>query len=246
MPRKKITPTKKNKNLVVFIAILLTLCLVFLLWRYQPIIIRALALSRQQTIDPANLDESFDPSARFAVFNNQSLTLPQALAEKPKVEKPSPQVLGESEAVKRIEVDLTNQRLNAFENDKLVYSFLVSTGKWARTPTGHFRIWVKLRYTKMSGGNQALGTYYYLPNVPYVMFFAGDGASAAAGFSLHGTYWHNNFGHPMSHGCINMKTEEAEQIYYWAKPDLQGKDSIYVSADNPGTEIYVYGEAPWE
>ncbi len=215
-------------------------------WYTKPSWIILLGLSRQGTIDPQNLSGKLIPE-NTATFNNVAIPLPVQLAqenlEQPKVETT---VLGDSDAPKRIEIDLTNQHLYAYEGDRQVYNFLVSTGKWARTPTGHFKIWVKLRYTKMSGGSQALGTYYYLPNVPYVMFFYGDGASQAAGFSLHGTYWHSNFGHPMSHGCINMKTSEVEQLYYWAKPDLQGKDSVYASADNPGTDIIIYGEAPWE
>lgn len=156
-------------------------------------------------------------------------------------------VLGESTEEKRIEVDLTNQRLYAFEGDRMVYNFLVSTGKWGRTPTGTFKIWSKFRYTKMSGGSKELRTYYYLPNVPYVMFFSNDQIAASRGFSLHGTYWHDNFGHPMSHGCVNMKTEEAELIYHWSTPSLtDGQRSTLATRENEGTTIYIYGVAPQE
>lgn len=153
-------------------------------------------------------------------------------------------VLGDSDAEKRIEVDLTNQRVYAYEGDEKVYDFVVSTGKWGRTPTGEFTIWTKIRYQKMSGGNQALGTYYYLPNVPYIMFFSNAEVPASRGFSLHGTYWHNNFGEPMSHGCINMRNEDAEKLYYWANPDLGDKESIRSTKDNPGTKVIIYGK--WE
>jgi len=71
----------------------------------------------------------------------------------------------------------------------------------------------------MSGGSKELGTYYYLPNVPYILFFYNDKVEKKTGYSIHGTYWHNNFGTPMSHGCINMKTSEAEIIYNWADPN---------------------------
>src|SRR5688572_21292862 len=81
-------------------------------------------------------------------------------------------VLSSTSGKKRIEVDLTNQRLYAYEGDQMIYNFLVSTGKWGRTPTGTFTIWGKFKATKMSGGSRALRTYYYLPNVPYVMFFS--------------------------------------------------------------------------
>jgi len=78
------------------------------------------------------------------------------------------------------------------------------------------------------------------------MFFSNDEVPSWRGFGIHGTYWHDNFGHPMSHGCINMKTEEVEQIYYWANPELGEKQSIHASANNPGTKIIIYGEAPNE
>lgn len=146
---------------------------------------------------------------------------------------------------KHIYVDLGKQTLYAYEDDHLVYTFPVSSGKWYPTPTGDFRIWIKVRYTKMSGGNPAIHTYYYLPNVPYVMFFYNDQISQARGFSLHGTYWHGNFGHPMSHGCVNMRTADAETLYYWTSPKVLGS-TTYASKDDPGTPITIYGEAPKE
>jgi lipoprotein-anchoring transpeptidase ErfK/SrfK len=155
-------------------------------------------------------------------------------------------VLGDTDQPKRIEVNLATQTLSAFEGDHKVYEFLISSGKWARTPTGTFHIWGKFRYTKMSGGNKLLHTYYYLPNVPYVMFFDNDEVAASRGFSIHGTYWHENFGHPMSHGCINMKTEEAEKIFYWTNPTVGGGSTIRASEYDPGTEIVIYGVAPRE
>lgn len=155
-------------------------------------------------------------------------------------------VLGDTNpSNKHIYVDLAKQRLYAFEGNTLVYSFLVSTGLWNRTPTGDFRIWIKLRYTRMSGGNPAIGTYYNLPNVPYVMFFYNNAVPKSAGYSLHGTYWHSNFGHPMSHGCVNMKTEEVAQLYEWARPTTKG-NVTYATTEDPGTLITIYGVAPKE
>lgn len=153
-------------------------------------------------------------------------------------------VLGTNNSNKRIEVDLATQTLRAFEGDQKVYEFLISSGKWGKTPTGTFRIWGKFRYTKMEGGKKELNTYYYLPNVPYVMFFENEKVPAYRGFGIHGTYWHSNFGHPMSHGCINMKTEEAGIIYNWAGPDLGDRKSIRSTDDNMGTEIIIYGVVP--
>jgi lipoprotein-anchoring transpeptidase ErfK/SrfK len=86
----------------------------------------------------------------------------------------------------------------------------------------------------MSGGSKELGTYYYLPNVPYIMFFYNDQYAKKLGFSIHGAYWHNNFGKPMSHGCINMKPAEAAVIYNWAEVNLPitiyGKYSSTISS----------------
>jgi len=103
-----------------------------------------------------------------------------------------------------IDVDLSQQRVYAFEGDQIVNIFVVSTGM-ANTPTilGQYRIYVKYRATDMSGPG------YYLPDVPYVMYFY-------KGYGLHGTYWHHNFGTPMSHGCVNLKTPEAQWLFEWA------------------------------
>lgn len=147
---------------------------------------------------------------------------------------------------KHIEVDLTHQHLYAYQGNQKLFDFLVSTGKWFPTPTGTFHIWVKLKSVLMSGGEGA--DYYYLPNVPWVEFFYNDQIAKSRGFSLHGTYWHHNFGHPMSHGCVNMRTEDAAAIYAWTSPLVTDPKlwATYATADNPGTEIVIYGETPSE
>ena len=100
-----------------------------------------------------------------------------------------------------IDVDLSEQRLYAYDGDTLVDSFLVSTGVAAHpTVTGSYAVYVKYLSTTMAGPG------YYLTDVPYTMYFY-------KGYGIHGTYWHNNFGTPMSHGCINMKTSEAKWVY---------------------------------
>lgn len=106
---------------------------------------------------------------------------------------------------KQIVVDLSDQRVYAYENGQVVRNVVVSTGLWG-TPTvqGDYRIYVKYTSQTMSGPG------YYLPGVPYVMYFY-------QGYSLHGTYWHNNFGQPMSHGCVNLPTPEAEWFFNWAE-----------------------------
>jgi len=184
----------------------------------------------------------FDSSSKTAFFDGNQINIPNSLALNAPL---PPRVLGDSTSNKVIYVDLTNQRLYAYEGDNLIYNFLVSTGKWGRTPTGTFTIWSKFRYIKMSGGSKALNTYYYLPNVPYTMFFSNSTVAASRGFSLHGTYWHDNFGHPMSHGCVNMKTPEAGLIYSWSDPQVPGgKSSTNANKDNPGTQIIIYGVTP--
>jgi lipoprotein-anchoring transpeptidase ErfK/SrfK len=211
---------------------------------YVGIFVLPFQYSPQNNLDLTQLTGLYNPDAKYGIFHNQtsiSVYIP------PKIAKNRENVLGAYRSDKRIEVDLTNQRLYAFEGNTKVYDFLISSGKWGKTPTGEFNIWIKLRYTKMSGGNQALGTYYNLPNVPFTMFFANNEVPTWKGFGIHGTYWHNNFGHPMSHGCVNMKTEEVEQLYYWAQPDLpEGLSSVRSSDQNPGTKVIIYGQAPNE
>jgi LysM repeat protein len=105
---------------------------------------------------------------------------------------------------KSIVVSLHEQRVYAFENGSLVRNVLVSTGL-PGTPTiqGDFKVYVKYTAQLMTGPG------YYLPGVPWVMYFF-------EGYSFHGTYWHHNWGHPMSHGCVNMPTNEALWLYKWA------------------------------
>ncbi len=181
--------------------------------------------------EPLTVSGEFDQTERQAYFLDHEITPP--LAQLPWVNQSL--VLGEASAdSKWIEVDLSEQKLIAWENGSKFLETLVSAGKWGRTPTGEFNIWSKFKYTKMSGGNKALHTYYYLPNVPYTMYFYKD-------FGLHGTYWHNNFGTPMSHGCVNLPTVMAEKLFYWSTPVLaEGKNSITASNNNPGTKVVVH------
>jgi len=109
---------------------------------------------------------------------------------------------------KWIDVNLSKQSLTAYEGSKVVFSTAVSTGVSAHpTVTGAFNIYVKYTSQAMSGGSGR--EYYYLPGVPYVMYFY-------QGYAIHGTYWHHNFGHPMSHGCVNLPTPAAKFMYDWA------------------------------
>jgi lipoprotein-anchoring transpeptidase ErfK/SrfK len=105
---------------------------------------------------------------------------------------------------RRIVVDLSEQTIRAYENEVLLKSVIVSTGL-PGTPTvqGDYSVYSKLPEQAMSGPG------YYLPGVPWVMYFY-------QGYAIHGTYWHNNFGQPMSHGCVNLPSAEAEWFYQFA------------------------------
>jgi LysM repeat protein len=107
-----------------------------------------------------------------------------------------------------IDVDLTRQTLTAYEGQRPVFGTRVSTGIWQYpTIVGTFSIYVKYEAADMEGGSG--DDAYYLSNVPYVMYFHDN-------YGLHGTYWHNNFGTPMSHGCVNLPTLDAQWLFNWA------------------------------
>lgn len=138
---------------------------------------------------------------------------------------------------KHIYVDLEKQLLTAYDGETLFMDAQVSTGKWGRTPPGEYSIWVKMRSTRMAGGSGS--DYYNLPNVPYVMYFYSPKVPKISGYSLHGAYWHNNFGHPMSHGCVNMRQIDAEKLYDWATPATISSIT-YVDTVNTGTKVTIF------
>lgn len=190
----------------------------------------------------SDLSGKYDSSQKIALFNDQKVSVPRELAQT----KPEARVLGETDGGDRhIYVDLTTQMLYAKEGNNIAFSFPISSGKWYPTPTGDFKIWVKLRYTRMSGGNPAIHTYYNLPNVPFTMFFYNNQIAKARGFSLHGAYWHNNFGHPMSHGCVNISISNAEKLYNWVYPPATG-NVTYIKDYEVSTPVTIYGQAPKE
>lgn len=114
---------------------------------------------------------------------------------------------------KWIEVNLSTQTLTAWEGDVVVMSSIISSGVSATpTVTGRFQVYNKLTSQRM------IGPGYDLPGVPSVMYFYGA-------YAIHGAYWHNNFGNPMSHGCVNMNLGDAAMLFNWAPM---------------GTEVYVH------
>lgn len=102
-----------------------------------------------------------------------------------------------------LEVDLSEQQLTAWQGGTPTYSIIVSTGKPA-TPTrsGIFTIQRKLPQDRMRGAD------YDVPNVPDVMYYH-------RGYAIHGAYWHNKFGTPVSHGCINLPIKAAHNLFEW-------------------------------
>lgn len=105
---------------------------------------------------------------------------------------------------KWIEVDLSSQRLYAWEGDRSVYAILVSTGKASTpTPTGTFAIQTRHRSARMQGVD------YDVPDVPYTMYYY-------RGYAIHGAYWHHRFGTPVSHGCTNVAVNHARWLFNWA------------------------------
>ena len=103
-----------------------------------------------------------------------------------------------------ISIDLSEQRLIAWEGNKVVYAVIVSTGKQS-TPTrkGIFKVQTKYPVARMTGPD------YDVPDVPYTMYYDG-------GMAIHGAYWHNLFGTPVSHGCTNVAVDHAKWLFDWA------------------------------
>ena len=145
----------------------------------------------------------------------------------------SPEVPDEE---KHIVVDLSTQLVTAFEGEKLVFSERCASGvKGTDTPKGNFRTYHKGPSVHMTNEGDALenDSVYSLPGVPWCSFFTG------AGNAFHGTYWHNDYGLPRSHGCVNLPSESAKFIYRWSRPNVPA-DSDYVHLPGEGTRIQIF------
>ncbi len=142
---------------------------------------------------------------------------------------------------KRIEVSLGNQTVTCYEANQVVFQTTISSGRLSsnpgpngiptRTPAGDFRIQVKMPSKHMGNGNINLAAdieAYELPGVPWVCFFTPQG------HAFHGTYWHDNFGVPMSSGCINMRTEEAKWLFRWCLPSAAASEISPQTLDKRG------------
>lgn len=110
---------------------------------------------------------------------------------------------------KWIHIDLEQQVLTAYEGDRLVFATLVSTGAVAgTTQVGTFRVRRKLHYTTMKS-SAVPGDEYFVEGIPHVQYFHGSVA-------LHGAYWHDRFGTPLSHGCVNLSFADARRLFEWS------------------------------
>jgi lipoprotein-anchoring transpeptidase ErfK/SrfK len=113
---------------------------------------------------------------------------------------------------KMLLVDRSDQTLYAYEGERKVHTYTVSTGReLTPTPRGEFVVYRKTPSRYMQGPIPGISTNYYdLPGVPWNLYFTEQGAV------VHGAYWHNDFGNRHSNGCVNVDPEEAEKLYEWA------------------------------
>lgn len=137
---------------------------------------------------------------------------------------------------KKLVVDLATQSLQAFEGEKLVFMARISSGVRMEeggfaTHKGAYRTSVKRPCRHMYAAPSEFGTGFDLPGVPWVCYFTRDGVA------LHGTYWHNEFGVPQSHGCINLTPQAAKWVYRWTNPIVP--PDRYYYAETSGTRIVV-------
>ncbi len=153
-----------------------------------------------------------------------------------------PEDLGPGE--KWVDVDMTLQTLVAFEGMKPVFAARISTGKRNAvdhekdhpTPAGTFRIREKHITATMDADTASDGPYS-IEDVPWVMYFEGS-------YALHGAFWHNAFGNPRSHGCVNMAPPDAKELFGWVEPRLpDGWHGVYATESVPGTRVVIHGEA---
>jgi len=141
------------------------------------------------------------------------------------------------EDYKSIVVSLADQVLVAYEDFRPVFTAKISSGtgkgprSWASTPTGVFTTFFKRPAGHMSGGD-GISSYYDLPGVPWTSYIDTNGVS------MHGTYWHNDYGKPHSHGCINLPSDHAKWIYRWTTP-IVPNDKRFIYKPGTGTQVVV-------
>jgi lipoprotein-anchoring transpeptidase ErfK/SrfK len=135
---------------------------------------------------------------------------------------------------KRIEVNLKKQTITAFENDQPVLTHLICSGAGNfGTPRGTHKVLFKTPTSRMIGGSGS--SFYDLPGVPFCTFFTWSGVA------IHGTYWHNDYGRPRSHGCVNVPSDVSKWFWRWTLPTAPYDNKVYYSPRNgPATKIVVF------
>ena len=137
------------------------------------------------------------------------------------------------DALKTIYVDLKSQYVMAFEDERLVLRTRCASGAGrSKTPTGKFDTYHKGPSIHMTNEGDPKKDLYILPGVPWCSFFTGTG------IALHGTYWHNDFGDPRSHGCVNLPNSAAKFLYRWTSPTVP-PEADYVHEPKTGTRVHV-------
>jgi lipoprotein-anchoring transpeptidase ErfK/SrfK len=147
---------------------------------------------------------------------------------------PPPRDIGEHE--KWIDVNLKRQTLVAFEGTTPVFATMFSSGRNEHeTPPGSFRIREKHITATMDGNaDTATDGPYSIEDVPYIEYFSG-------GYALHGAFWHAEFGHIKSHGCVNLAPRDAKALFGWTDPQLpDGWHAVFATKENPGTRVIVH------
>ena len=138
-------------------------------------------------------------------------------------------------AEKSIHVDLANQLVTAFEGDKVVFTQRCSSGQEGTgTPVGEFSTYHKGPSIHMTNdqGDAVIKNVYSLAGVPWTSFFTG------MGHAFHGTYWHNDYGRPRSHGCVNLPSSASKWLYRWCSPQVPANED-YLQSPGEGTKVTV-------
>lgn len=151
-----------------------------------------------------------------------------------------PESVGENE--KWIRVDLTNQTLEAYQGTMPVFVTLVSTGlpesEETVTPVGEFSISFKHVTDDMAGSVGDGEEVYQVADVPWVQYVHRN-------IALHASFWHSKYGHPKSHGCINLSPADARYLFDWTEPSLpEGWHGAASTDKNPGTKVIIVGKTP--
>ncbi len=160
------------------------------------------------------------------------------------ITKPGPPPEGLKAGEKWIDINLKNETLVAFEGEKPVYATLISSGrrdlrdreKDHQTHNGSFRIREKHIAATMDADTASDGPYS-IQDVPWIQYFSGS-------IALHGAFWHSEFGHVKSHGCVNLSPWDAKALFGWTEPQLPpGWHGVHSTAEQPGTIVVTHDEA---